>query len=68
MKGRKKANALAARAIMRAGTGHKYWKKFSPAIRLEIEQLAKEIDDALFLPPIDTPIKTLDLPVGGHGY
>jgi len=68
LKGRKKANALAARAIMRAGTGHKYWKKFSPAIRIEIEQLAKEIYDALFLPPIDTPIKTLDLPVGGHGY
>lgn len=29
LRARKKPNALAARAIIRSGTGHKYWSKFA---------------------------------------
>ena len=68
IKARLKPNALAARAIMRAGTGHKYWSAFSPEQQQQIESLANEIFDVLFTPKLDTPIKTLDLPVAGRGY
>ncbi len=62
---RKKANGLAARAIIRSGTGHKYWSRFSDERKIEIEEIAKEINDILFVPPLKNPIKTLDLPIGG---
>lgn len=65
---RQKPNALAARAILRAGTGHKYWKKFDDEIQDNVETIAKEINQLLFRPPLETPIKTLDLPVGGRGF
>lgn len=65
---RKKANALAARAIIRAGTGHQYWSKFSEDKRQEIQHIAREINDILFKPPLQTPIKTLDLPIAGKMY
>jgi hypothetical protein len=68
LKSRKKPNALAARALIRAGTGHKYWSNFAPEKQLEIETTAKEIHDTLFTPLLSTPIKTLDLPVAGQSY
>jgi hypothetical protein len=68
LKARKFPNALAARAIVRSGTGHKYWSRFEEAKRDEIEKRAKEINDLLFAPALKTPIKTLDLPVAGRGY
>lgn len=68
LKARKKPNALAARAIVRSGTGHKYWSAFKPEEQEEIEKLAKEINGNLFTPELDTPIKTMDLPVAGKGY
>jgi hypothetical protein len=68
LKARTHPNALAARAIVRSGTGHKYWARFGEAIQMEIEQQAKEINDLLFVPALKTPIKTLDLPVAGRGY
>jgi hypothetical protein len=68
LKARKFANALAARAIIRSGTGHKYWAKFEQEKRDEIEKLAKEINIDLFTPELETPVKTLDLPVAGKGY
>ena len=62
-------NAVAARAIVRQGTGHKYWSKFSDEeIKTEIEELAQSIYRNLFEPEIDSPIKTLDLPIGGRGF
>jgi hypothetical protein len=61
-------NALAARAIIRAGTGHKYWFKFDDARKVELEKLAKEVNISLFTPPLETPIKTLDLPIAGRVY
>jgi Protein of unknown function DUF262/HNH endonuclease len=68
LRSRKTALAMASRAILRSGTGHKYWKDFDQATRTQIENLAKEINQWLFLPPIKTPIKTLDLPLAGKGY
>lgn len=68
LKARKKPNAIAARAIIRSGGGHKYWSKFDEKIRAEIEELAKEINQLLFIPKLKNPIKTLDIPIGGKGY
>ena len=61
-------NALAARAIVRAGTGHKYWARFAKDKQESIESLAADIHKSLFMPPLETPIKTLDLPIAGKGY
>jgi hypothetical protein len=65
---RKKPNAIAARALIRAGVGHKYWGKLPKEAKEAVENLAKEIYDMLFIPPLQSPIKTLDLPVAGKGY
>jgi hypothetical protein len=62
---RRKPIAISARAILRAGGGHKYWSAFSSEKQSEIERLAREIYDLLFEPEAKTPIKTLDLPLGG---
>lgn len=65
LKGRKKAISIAARAIIRAGKGHKYWSSFSPDISSKIEALASKTHSTLFDPELQRPIKTLDLPLGG---
>lgn len=62
---RRRPIAIAARAIIRAGMGHRYWSKFQAPTCNEIEQLAKRIHKTLFEPEFETPIKTLDLPLGG---
>jgi len=63
-----KANAIASRAIVRNGTGHKYWKDFSPSGQIEVVKMGKAIYSALYSPPLDPPIRTPDLPIAGHGY
>jgi hypothetical protein len=68
LKSRRKPHAVAARAIIRAGTGHKYWSKFEQAQQDQIVNIAREINGLLFTPPLKTPIKTLDLPLAGQGY
>jgi hypothetical protein len=65
LKSRKKANCISARAIIKSGTGHKYWSGFTDEIQNNIQSQAKEIYDILFLPKLKTPIKTLDTPIGG---
>jgi hypothetical protein len=65
IKARMCANGLAARAIVRSGKGHNYWSKFSEDIQNDIYKVAKEINEMLFYPEYKTPIKTLDLPIGG---
>lgn len=65
IKSRNSANGLAARAIVRSGKGHNYWSKFSELVQDEIYKISKEINEILFLPEYKTPIKTLDLPIGG---
>ncbi len=68
LKARSSPNALAARAIVRAGVGHKYWSKFDPKIQEEIETEAKNVYDNLFRPQLQTPIKTTDIPIAGRAY
>lgn len=66
LKYRKKPNSLAIRAIIRSGTGHKYWSKFEKRKQQRIEEIAKEINKILFEPRYQTPIRSLDLPFGGN--
>lgn len=65
---RKKPNCIAARAIIRSGKGHKYWSGFSQENQNKIQELAKEINNLLFSPELETPIKTFDIPLGGKKY
>jgi hypothetical protein len=65
---RNNPSALSARAIVRAGTGHKYWERFAPEVQKSIETIALDIHRTLFSPPLQTPIKTLDIPVAGRAY
>ena len=65
IRNRKKPIAIAARAIIRAGGGHKYWSKFREPEQRKIEELAAQFHKLLFEPEVNTPIKTLDLPFGG---
>lgn len=68
LKSRKKPNAIAARAIIHAGTGHKYWDNFDNPIPAAIEKLAKELNEMLFEPELKSPIKTIELPIAGKSY
>ena len=63
LKDRKTPNCIAARSIMRAGKGHKYWHNFSQDIQDSIESIANSINKLLFEPTVQRPIKTLDLPI-----
>ncbi|MEA3283242.1 MAG: DUF262 domain-containing protein [Euryarchaeota archaeon] len=68
LKSRKKPNCIAARAIIRSGKGYKYWSQFSHESQDKIQKLAEEVNDILFSPKLETPIKTLDIPIGGKLY
>ncbi len=68
LESRKKPNCISARAIIRSGKGHKYWSGFTSENQLKVQELAKEINAILFAPPLQTPIKTLDIPIGGKVY
>lgn len=68
LEARKKPNGVAARAIIRSGKGHKYWSRFDQEKQTQIQQIAKEVNKILFIPPLKNPIKTLDLPIGGKVY
>lgn len=66
---RKSPNAIASRAIIRAGNGHKYWSKFTKEKQLKIEEIATKINSILFKPEIKTDsLDTLELPIGGKNY
>jgi hypothetical protein len=68
LESRKKPNCIAARAIIRSGKGHKYWSNFTPENQSRVQELSNEINRILFAPPLQTPIKTLDVPIGGKLY
>ena len=68
IRARRAPNAIAARVITRNSTGHEYWGEFDGEIKKEIEASGRDLYKLLFHPPIQTPIKTLDLPVAGRGY
>lgn len=68
IKARKAPNGVAARAIVRSGKGHKYWARFDEERQSTIQKISSEINGILFTPQLTTPIKTLDLPIGGKLY
>lgn len=68
LKARDSATALAARAILRGGSGNNYWRQFDKTIRDEIENLGGEIHKILFSPDFELPLRTLDLSMAGVGY
>jgi hypothetical protein len=68
IRARRKPNALATRAFVRAGTGHKYWSAFIPTKQAEIQAIGKEVYDLFFLPTLQSSVKSTDLPVAGRGY
>lgn len=68
LKSRKQPNSIAARAIIRSGKGHKYWSIFKKEKQEEIQEISNEINTILFDPKLQTPIKTLDIPIGGKVY
>jgi len=65
IRNRKRPAAIAARSIIRAGMGHKYWSSFPAEKQKLIEDKANQLYQWLFDPEVDSPIKTLDLPLGG---
>lgn len=65
LRNRTKAIAIAARAILRAGTGNKYWSKFSPDKQRKIEYAAEEFHELLFDPEAEYAVRTVELPIGG---
>jgi hypothetical protein len=65
IKNRRKPIAISARAILRAGSGHKYWSAFNPQVSREIEEVAEEFHERIFKPEAREPLKTLELPLGG---
>ncbi|MBJ8476498.1 GmrSD restriction endonuclease domain-containing protein [Acinetobacter bereziniae] len=67
LKTRRKPIGLCARAILRGGQGYGYWDKFKDQAQ-EIKDQAQEINELIFNPPLMTPIKTLDLPLGGKNH
>lgn len=65
LQARKKGNAIASRAVIRAGKGHKFWAIFTAENQNKIQEISEEINKILFTPPLKTPVKTLDLPIAG---
>lgn len=65
LRNRRRPIAIAARAVIRAGKGHKYWSAFPREAAQRIEVAASELHKTLFDPEIKRPVKTLDLPLGG---
>lgn len=65
LKTRKKSISIGARAIIRAGAGHKYWSSFNSDVQGRIEGQAAATFKLLFEPEVTQPLKTLDIPIGG---
>jgi hypothetical protein len=65
IKNRKKPIAISARAILRAGSGHKYWSSFPDERAAEVESVTEEFHERVFKPEAEEPLKTLELPLGG---
>jgi hypothetical protein len=65
IRNRRKPVAIGARAIVRAGLGHRYWSSFSARNQTQVEALAGDLHTTIFVPQAPSPLKTLDLPLGG---
>lgn len=68
LKARRTPAGIATRAILRSGKGHKYWSSYGENVQDRIQELAEEINEIVFQPSYNNPVKTLDLPVGGKNF
>ncbi|MFQ2359818.1 HNH endonuclease signature motif containing protein [Aeromonas dhakensis] len=68
LEARRKPVGLCSRAILRGGQGYKYWNVFEQELSQKIQHEAEIINDLIFKPQLLTPIKTLDLPLGGKNH
>jgi hypothetical protein len=66
---RDQPECIATRALLRAGTGHQYWWKFSKRAKTQVVDLASRIHDLLFLPQFEDSTKAYELlPMAGNSY
>lgn len=65
IRNRKKPVAIGARAIVRSGTGHPYWSAFSGEVQEQVVGLSELLHTIMFEPEVTSPLRTLDLPLGG---
>jgi hypothetical protein len=65
---REKPEGIAARAMLRAGSGYPYWSKCKPADQEKIVSLAKEIDVLLYEPELDEEDIYSAIPMAGKRY
>lgn len=68
LEARRKPAGLCSRAILRGGQGYKYWSVFEASFAERIQKEAEAINELIFMPKLLTPIKTLDLPLGGKNH
>jgi hypothetical protein len=68
IRGRKRPDVIAARSIMRRGSGHLSSGQFSEESIQSLKEIAHSVYQLLFEPEISYPIKSLNLPVGGGAY
>lgn len=68
LESRRTPSGLCSRAILRGGQGYRYWDKFNPEVSSQIQEQAQIINELIFKPELSTPIKTLDLPLGGKNH
>lgn len=65
LRNRRRPVAVAARAVIRAGKGHRYWSGFKELPAAEVERSAHALHEVLFEPEAKRVVKTLNLPLGG---
>jgi len=68
LEARRMPAGLCSRAILRGGQGYKYWSVFAPELSEKIQSEAEVVNNLIFKPELVTPIKTLDLPLGGKNH
>lgn len=65
LRNRRRPVAVAARAVIRAGKGHRYWSGFEEGPAAAVEKAAHALHEVLFEPEAKRVVKTLNLPLGG---
>ncbi len=61
--------SIATRAIARGGAGHAYWDHFSNhEAKNKSPVLGEQIHKLLYEPRLETPLKTVEVPLAGAGY
>ena len=61
--------SIATRAIARGGSGHAYWEHFAnDEAKHRSPVLGGEVYKLLYEPRLETPLKTVEVPLAGSGY